>query len=276
MYHSAEGSMRHLREPYLHRRAQDPRVELLFANTLRLAQTGLARRDSDQLLEDLAPNLLDARSLQHAAGVDVHVAAHTIVGHAVGGDLDAGRGLEAEATAATSGEGDDVAAACHLPSRRDRIVARRVHIREAARSDRLGIFIDCLERRAAALRHRTERFFVDRGQAAGLVAVRWVIVDLAALALGVCLPPADALDQLFADFATGGAARQQMLGAIDLGRLAEHGGAALRHQQIDRVAERRVGGDAAEAIAAAALERQHQLADRYAFTHKLVGAWQPC
>ena len=75
----------------------------------------------------------------------------------------------------------------------------------------------------------------------------------------------DPLDQLLADFAAGGAARQQMLGAIDLGRLAQHRGTALRHQQIDRVAERRVGGDAAEAIAAAALERQHQLADRHSF-----------
>jgi hypothetical protein len=42
------------------------------------------------------------------------------------------------------------------------------------------------------------------------------------------------------------AARQQMLGAIDLGRLAQDGRAAMRHQQIHCRAQRRVGADAAE------------------------------
>jgi hypothetical protein len=191
-----------------HGRAHDPRVELLLADALGLAQAGLARRDGYYLLEDLAPNLLDARSLQHAAGVDIHVAAHAIVGHAVGGDLDARRGLEAEAAAATGGEGDDIAAAGHLPGRRDWVVAGCVHVGEAARCYRLGILVDRLKRCAAAFRHRAERFLVDRGQAAGLVAMRGIIVDLAALARGVRLPPADALDQLLADRAAGGATRQ--------------------------------------------------------------------
>ena len=61
----------------------------------------------------------------------------------------------------------------------------------------------------------------------------------------------------------GGAARQQVLGAVDLRRLAEHRRAALFDQQVGGVAQRRVGGDAGIAVRAAALQRQHDLGDRH-------------
>ena len=53
----------------------------------------------------------------------------------------------------------------------------------------------------AALGHRAERLLEDRGEPAGLVAGRRVVVHLVAVARGVVLPPADPLDQLLADFA---------------------------------------------------------------------------
>ena len=59
------------------------------------------------------------------------------------------------------------------------------------------------------------------------------------------LPPLDALDQLFADFAPRGAARQQVLGAVDLGRFGQDRRAAVRDQQVHRRAQRRIGADAA-------------------------------
>jgi hypothetical protein len=51
-------------------------------------------------------------------------------------------------------------------------------------------------------------------------------------------------DELLADFGRHRAARQQVLGAVDLGRLGQDGGAAVRHQQVDGRAQRRVGADA--------------------------------
>ena len=48
------------------------------------------------------------------------------------------------------------------------------------------------------------------------------------IARGVVLPPVDALDQLLADFARHGAAREQVLGAVDLRRLGKDRGAAVR------------------------------------------------
>ena len=53
----------------------------------------------------------------------------------------------------------------------------------------------------AALGDRAQRLLEDRGQPAGLVAGRGVVVHLAVVARGVVLPPADALDQLLADLA---------------------------------------------------------------------------
>ena len=132
--------------------------------------------------------------------------------------------------------------------------------------DLVGVERDVGERRGAALGRRAERFFQDGGEAAGLVAGRGVVVHLALVAGGVVLPPADAVDQLLADLLRGGAADEQVLGAVDLRRLGEHGGAAILDQHVGGAAERRVGGDAGIAVGAAAFERHHQLARR------LVGA----
>ncbi len=65
-----------------------------------------------------------------------------------------------------------------------------------------------------------------------------------------------------------------MLGAVDLRRLAEHGAAAVAHQQIDRGAERRIGRDARIAVGAAALQRQGDVARRQGLARDLVGFGQ--
>ena len=61
-------------------------------------------------------------------------------------------------------------------------------------------------------------------------------------------------DELFADCARHRAARQQVLGAVDLRRLGQDRGAAVAHEQVDGGAERRIGGDAGIAVGAAALQ----------------------
>ena len=71
-----------------------------------------------------------------------------------------------------------------------------------------------------------------------------------------------------------GAAGEQVLGAVDLGRLGQHGRAAVAHQHVDGRAERRVGGDAGVAVRAAALQGQRQLAGGDGLAPRLVGARQ--
>src|SRR5262249_54264918 len=98
-----------------------------------------------------------------------------------------------------------------------------------------------------------EGFFEDRGEAALLVADRGVVVDLGAEDARVPLPPLDALDELFADGPANGAARQEMLGTVDLRGLTQDAGAALGDEEIAGDTEGGVGGDAAVAVGAAAV-----------------------
>ena len=176
----------------------------------------------------------------------------------VGRELERGRGLAAVGRAAPGGEADHVGAAGHLAGRRHRVVARRVHVDEALRRHRLGVFVDVDQVGGAALGHRAQRLLEDGGEAARLVAGRGVVVHLVAVARGVVLPPADALDQLLADLAADRAARQQVLGAVDLRRLRQDRGAAVAHQQVDRRAQRRIGADARIAVGAAALQAERR------------------
>src|SRR3546814_11519438 len=101
----------------------------------------------------------------------------------------------------------------------------RSHEDKALGGHRFGIRIDAHEVGGAALGGSAQRLLQDGGEAAGLVAGRGIVVHLAAVAPDVVLPPADALDQLLADGARGGAPGQPMLGAVDLRRLAHAGGA---------------------------------------------------
>jgi hypothetical protein len=51
-----------------------------------------------------------------------------------------------------------------------------------------------------------------------------------------------------------GTARQHEFDAVDLGRFRQDGGAAMAHQDVHRRAQRRVAGDAREAVGAAAFQ----------------------
>jgi hypothetical protein len=87
-----------------------------------------------------------------------------------------------------------------------------------------------------------------------LVARRGVVVERTAIAAGVILPPLDPPDQLLADLGGGCTRGQQVLRAIDFGRLGQHAGAALCRQQVAGMAQRRIGRDARPGIGPAALQ----------------------
>ena len=214
----------------------------------------------EHLVEDLAALRLDRDAgADDVAAVDVHVVGHLREEPVVGRDLDRRRGLRAEGRAAAGGEDHDLGAAGDLAGRRDRVVAGGVHEDEAGLGDGLGVLVDGGQRRRAALGGGAERLLEDGGQAALLVAGRGVVVHRAAVDRGVALPPADALDQLVGDLGAGGAAQQQLLGAVDLRGLGEDRGAAHADEQVGGGAERGVGGDAGEAVGAAALQGEAEL-----------------
>jgi hypothetical protein len=133
------------------------------------------------------------------------------------------------------------------------VVAGRVHEAQPGRVDRLGVAVHGRERRLPALGHGAEALLVDRRQAALLVPPRRVVVDRGVVLAGVRFPPVDHLDQLLAHRARHGAPREQVLGAVDLGRFRQHRRAAVAHQLIRGRPERRVRRDAAVAVRAAAV-----------------------
>ena len=118
----------------------------------------------------------------------------------IGRHLDRRRRLAAEHRAAPGREDQHIGSARDDAGHAHGIVAGRVHHDEALGLDRLRVVNHVHHRRAAALGDGAERFFVDRRQAAFLVAGRWIVVDLGAEDAGVPLPPLDALDQFLADF----------------------------------------------------------------------------
>ena len=142
--------------------------------------------------------------------------------------------------------------------------------------DRFGILVDIDQVAGAGLGHRTQGFLEDGGQASGLVAGRRVVVQFGVHAPAVVLPPVDARDEFFAHLAAHGAARQQMLGAIDFRGFGQDRGTAGRHQAVNGIAERRVGGDARVTVRAAALQADDQVTGADRFALHLVGLWQQC
>ena len=82
------------------------------------------------------------------------------------------------------------------------------------------------------------------------------------------------VEQLLRDLRAARAAGEQVLGAVDLGRLAEDDRAALADDLVGRAAERRVRGHAGPAVRAAALERDDELRGGHVLAHGLVGDGQ--
>ena len=151
-------------------RPHGPRHEFFVAEAVEFALGFLAAGDGEDLLEDLAADVVDAAAGEDFAGVDVHVVDHPLVHRRVGGDLDRRHRLAAEATAAAGGEDHHVGAAGDDARDAGRVEAGRVHEDEALGGHRLGVLIDLDQRRRAAFGDGAERFFGDGGQPAFLVA----------------------------------------------------------------------------------------------------------
>ena len=79
--------------------------------------------------------------------------------------------------------------------------------------------------------------------------------------LGVLQPPHDLLIEPAGDVGRRRATAQQMLGAEDLGCLAEDDPSAGGDEHVGCHTQRRVGGDRGRGVAAAALEPERQLAE---------------
>ena len=158
-------------------------------------------------------------------------------------------------------EHDDLRAAADHAGHRFDVEARRVHHRQALLRDRRRVGDDVLERRDfAALVRGAERLLFDGGQPAADVAGRRLrAADVEAERPRFGLDAGDDLNQLGGRRGPGRARRQQVLGAHDLGDLAEHGRPAEGDEAIGDAPERRIRRQPRGVVRAAALEREHEL-----------------
>ena len=87
-------------------------------------------------------------------------------------------------------------------------------------------------------------------------------------------PPLEPVQQFLGDALVDRAPDQELLGAVDFGRLGEHARAAVAHQLVHRPAERRVRSDAGVAVRTAAVGGEDQLRQRLPGPPRLVGPGQ--
>src|ERR1019366_6923742 len=77
-----------LNPPYLQRRPDRPRGELLLADAVDLALGFLAGGHRQDFLKNLLADGFHGDAFQDHAGINVHVVEHVVIERRVGGDLD--------------------------------------------------------------------------------------------------------------------------------------------------------------------------------------------
>ena len=155
----------------------------------------------------------------------------------------------------------------------NQVVAGAVQHVQALGHDRFTVADDVHDGGGAALLHAATGLVLQRRDAALLVARAGVIIDDLVVADEILLEAVDHLDSLLKDFLVLAAIHQETLGTKHFRHLGQHGGAAAGAQHIAETANRRVGGDAGQAVRAAALHADDQLAggDRLALELSGVG-----
>lgn len=122
----------------------------------------------------------------------------------------------------------------------------------------------------AGLRDRSQRLLVDGCESSFFVADRGIVVDRPAKLGDVFLPPADLLQQFLPDFRRASTPEQQMFAAVDFRRLGQDCRPAVSDQHVAGDAERRVAGDSAAAVAAAAIGTENDFRNRDRFAADLI------
>ena len=193
-----------------------------------------------------------ALTIRDHTGVEVNPSLFPGSQLAVGGNLPR-RGRCAERRAAAGAEQYHVGTGCRQCGGTDQIVAGAVQHVQTLGGDRLAVVDDIHDRRRAALLHAAAGFILQCGDAALLVARAGVVVDDLIVADEIFLEAVDHLDGLLEHLLILAAVHQEALSAEHLGNLGQHGGAAAGAQHIAEAADGRVGGDAGQAVRAAAL-----------------------
>ena len=216
-----------------------------------------AQHQLERFLADLFDGLFAG---DDAAGVQIHIVLHALIGIGIAADLDDRHGREALRGAAPGREQHDLRTGSGHTGQDLGLTAGRVLDPQALLIvDAFGVFQHALDRTVAGLDDRTQALFLNAGQAARDIAGRRLsAAHVLADRLGAFFHAVHDLINLLPDravLAADRAAREDMLAAEELGRLAENDRAAQIDQLIRHIADHRVGGHAGSGVRCAALDR---------------------
>ena len=162
-------------------------------------------------------------------------------------------------------------ACCRHSGSGDQIVAGAVEHIQALGHHGVAVADDVHNGGGAALLHAAAALILQRGDAAGLVARRGIIVHHLVVADEVILEAVDHVLGLDEHFLIDAAVHQETLCTEHLGHLGQHGRAATLTHHVGEAADGGVGGDAGQAVRAAALHAHHQLRHGDGLALKLPG-----
>ncbi len=143
------------------------------------------------------------------------------------------------------------------------VVAGGVHHDEAlVRLELRRVRIDGVEGAVAALVHATEGLLLEGREATGHVSGAGVaLAHLGAKHLDVLLVVVDDLEDLVRNLLVLRTTGEDVLGAKELGRLAQHGGGAVVDEPIGDLADQRVGAKTAGGVGSATVGAEDELGD---------------
>ena len=227
--------------------------------------------NADDQIQQVLCSLVDGLfAIGDHAGVEVDPAGFLLGQRGVGGDLQGGsRGRER--SAAAGGEQDQVCACGGHGRGRNQIVAGAVQHVQALGDNGITVADHVHDGGGAALLDAAAALVFQRGDTALFVARRGVIVDHLVVADEVILEAVDHVLSLDKNIMVDAAIHQEALGTEHLGYLGQHGGTAALAHHVGKAADGGVGGDAGQAVRAAALHAHHQIGHGDRLTLELPG-----
>ena len=153
----------------------------------------------------------------------------------------------------------------------DQVIAGAVEHIQPLGHHRVAVADDVHDGGGAAFLDTAAALVLQGGDAALLVARGGVVVNHLVVADEVLFEAVDHLLRLDEDVVVDAAIHQEALGTEHLGHLGQDGGAAALAHHIGEAADGGVGGDAGQAIRAAALHADHQLTDGNGLALELTG-----
>ena len=220
--------------------------------------------DGDDVVEHPIAHLLHGLgAVDRRARVEVGVVLHDLIGALVGGQAIDGRDGVSGGGAKTGREDYELAAAGDDAAHARGVVTGGVHHDESlVRLELCCIRIDGVEGAVATFVHAAEGLLLEGRESAGHVSGAGVaLAHLGTEHLDVLLVVVDDLEDVVRNLFVLRATGEDVLGAKELGCLAQHGGGAMVDEPVGDLADQRVGAKAARGVGAAAVGAEDELGD---------------